>query len=74
MTATTPIAVTGAAGRMGRMLIDMVTGSPAAALVAVTEAPGHPWIGRDLANASAARRSASRWATIRSRRWRWPAR
>ncbi|HBG98202.1 MAG TPA: 4-hydroxy-tetrahydrodipicolinate reductase [Rhodobacteraceae bacterium] len=48
MTATTPIAVTGAAGRMGRMLIDMVTGSPAAALVAVTEAPGHPWIGRDL--------------------------
>jgi 4-hydroxy-tetrahydrodipicolinate reductase len=48
MTATTPIAVAGVSGRMGRILVDTVLASEVAALVAATEAPGHPWIGRDL--------------------------
>lgn len=48
MDATTPIAIAGAAGRMGRMLIDTVLDSEVARLAAVFEAPGHPWIGQDL--------------------------
>jgi 4-hydroxy-tetrahydrodipicolinate reductase len=42
------IAVMGASGRMGRMLIDTITASDKAHLVGVTERPGHDWIGRDL--------------------------
>jgi 4-hydroxy-tetrahydrodipicolinate reductase len=42
------IAVMGASGRMGRMLIDTVMASDKAHLVAVTERPGHDWIGQDL--------------------------
>ncbi|WP_071674339.1 4-hydroxy-tetrahydrodipicolinate reductase [Nioella nitratireducens] len=42
------IAVMGASGRMGQMLIKLVTESPAAHLVAVTERPDHDWAGRDL--------------------------
>ncbi|PWK60053.1 4-hydroxy-tetrahydrodipicolinate reductase [Roseicyclus mahoneyensis] len=45
------IAVMGASGRMGRMLIDTVTASHKAHLVGVTERPGHDWIGRDLGEA-----------------------
>lgn len=45
------IAVMGASGRMGRMLIDTITASDRAHLVAVTERPGHDWIGRDLGEA-----------------------
>jgi len=42
------IAVMGASGRMGRMLVDVVTHSDRATLVGVSERPGHDWIGRDL--------------------------
>ncbi len=42
------IAVMGASGRMGQMLIKLVNDSDAAHLVAVTERPGHDWVGRDL--------------------------
>jgi 4-hydroxy-tetrahydrodipicolinate reductase len=45
------IAVVGAAGRMGRMLVRAVGENPEARLVGVTERPGHPWIGRDLGEA-----------------------
>jgi len=48
MTDSVGIAVMGASGRMGRMLIDAVTASDAAHLVGVTERPGHDWIGQDL--------------------------
>ncbi len=42
------IAVLGASGRMGRMLIDAVRDTPSARISGATERPGHPWIGRDL--------------------------
>jgi len=42
------IAIMGASGRMGQMLIETVTDSDKAVLSGVTERPGHPWIGRDL--------------------------
>ncbi|RVT83304.1 4-hydroxy-tetrahydrodipicolinate reductase [Rhodobacteraceae bacterium CCMM004] len=42
------IVVTGASGRMGRMLIHTVCDSPAARLVGAVEQGGHPWIGRDV--------------------------
>lgn len=45
------IAVMGASGRMGRMLIETITASDRAHLVAVTERPGHKWIGADLGEA-----------------------
>ncbi len=43
-----PIAVMGASGRMGRMLVQAVDASPACKLIGVTERPGSDWIGRDL--------------------------
>ena len=43
--------VTGASGRMGRMLIRTVEASPAARLVAALERPGHDWVGRDVGEA-----------------------
>ena len=43
--------ITGASGRMGRMLIETVRESPAARLVAAVERPGHGWIGHDLGEA-----------------------
>lgn len=43
-----PIAVMGASGRMGRMLVQAVDANPACNLVGVTERPGSDWIGRDL--------------------------
>lgn len=42
------IVVTGASGRMGRMLIETVQDSAKARLVGAVERPGHDWIGKDL--------------------------
>lgn len=42
------IVVTGASGRMGQMLIRMITGSDRARLAGCVEREGHPWIGRDV--------------------------
>ena len=41
------IVVTGASGRMGRMLLRLVAEHPEARLVGAIERPGHDWIGRD---------------------------
>ncbi|NKX45540.1 4-hydroxy-tetrahydrodipicolinate reductase [Roseicyclus persicicus] len=51
------IAVMGASGRMGRMLVETVTASDKAHLVGVTERPGHPWVGRDLGEATGGART-----------------
>jgi 4-hydroxy-tetrahydrodipicolinate reductase len=48
MTDPVEIAVMGASGRMGQMLIQAVTEAPGAVLSGVTERPGHDWIGGDL--------------------------
>ena len=45
---STAIAVMGASGRMGQMLIQQINASDHAHLIAVTERPGHDWVGRDL--------------------------
>ena len=42
------IAVTGASGRMGRMLIENIQIDQRFELCGVTEHPGHDWIGLDL--------------------------
>jgi 4-hydroxy-tetrahydrodipicolinate reductase len=42
------IVVTGASGRMGRMLVQTVSESAEARLAGALERPGHPWIGQDL--------------------------
>jgi len=41
------IVITGASGRMGRMLIGLVAQSGRARLVACVERTGHPWVGQD---------------------------
>ncbi len=51
MTEQPGIVVTGASGRMGRMLIEAVRASDAARLVGAVERPGHEWIGQDLGTA-----------------------
>lgn len=43
--------VTGASGRMGRMLTQLVAASDAARLVGCVEREGHPWVGRDVGEA-----------------------
>ncbi|MGI3169512.1 4-hydroxy-tetrahydrodipicolinate reductase [Pseudooceanicola sp. C21-150M6] len=48
MTDLTRIAVTGASGRMGRMLIETVGQSDRATVTGAIERPGHDWVGRDL--------------------------
>lgn len=48
MTETTGIAVVGASGRMGQMLIAAIEENEAAHISGVTERAGHDWIGRDL--------------------------
>jgi len=48
MTETTGIAVVGASGRMGQMLIAAIKENKAAHISGVTERTGHDWIGRDL--------------------------
>ncbi len=45
------IVVTGASGRMGRMLVQTVRDSERARLSGAVERPGHPWIGCDLGEA-----------------------
>ncbi|MEM9228331.1 MAG: 4-hydroxy-tetrahydrodipicolinate reductase [Pseudomonadota bacterium] len=45
------MAVLGAAGRMGQMLIRAVTEHQGATLSGVTERPGHDWVGADLGEA-----------------------
>ncbi len=42
------IAVIGASGRMGQMLINTIEASDKAVLAGVTDRAGHDWIGRDL--------------------------
>ncbi len=44
----TGIVITGASGRMGQMLVQVVGAHPQARLVGAVERPGHPWIGQDL--------------------------
>ena len=51
MTDLPGVVITGASGRMGRMLIETVQDSPSARLVAALERSGHDWIGRDLGEA-----------------------
>ena len=46
------IVVTGASGRMGRMLVKAVTESGKARLSACLERPGHDWIGQDIGTAT----------------------
>lgn len=48
MTDTPGIVITGASGRMGRMLIETVAASAACHLVGALEQPGHDWIGQDV--------------------------
>lgn len=48
MTQTTGIAVVGASGRMGQMLIAAIEENDAAHISGVTERAGHDWIGQDL--------------------------
>lgn len=45
------IVINGASGRMGQMLVKLVSESPAARLVGVLERPGHEWVGRDIGEA-----------------------
>ncbi|MEM7439248.1 MAG: 4-hydroxy-tetrahydrodipicolinate reductase [Pseudomonadota bacterium] len=47
----TAIAIVGASGRMGQMLIRTVQDSDQAVVAGATEAPGHPWVGQDLGQA-----------------------
>ena len=51
MTHIPGIVITGASGRMGRMLIKTVTDSDQAHLVGVVERKGHDWIGQDVGEA-----------------------
>lgn len=48
MTDLPGIAVTGASGRMGQMLINTIAASDRAKLIGALEVPGHPWVGQDL--------------------------
>lgn len=45
------IVVTGASGRMGQMLVRLISASDRARLVGAVERPGNAWIGRDLGEA-----------------------
>jgi 4-hydroxy-tetrahydrodipicolinate reductase len=48
MSDATQIAIVGASGRMGQMLIKAVNDSDRAVLSGVTERAGHAWVGQDL--------------------------
>ena len=48
MTTLPGIVVTGASGRMGRMLIDVINKSDRATLVGAIERSGHDWVGQDV--------------------------
>ena len=45
------IVVTGASGRMGQMLVRVVSESDRARLVGAVERKGHDWVGRDIGTA-----------------------
>lgn len=45
------IVVTGASGRMGRVLLRLLAADPRCRLVGAVEREGHPWIGRDAGEA-----------------------
>lgn len=51
MTNLPGIVVTGASGRMGQMLVRMISGSDKARLVGCVERAGHGWVGRDIGEA-----------------------
>lgn len=51
MTDPLRIVIPGCSGRMGRMLVREVLDAPGAVLHAVTERPGHDWIGQDIGEA-----------------------
>lgn len=51
MSDTPGVVVTGAAGRMGQMLVRVVQASDKVRLVGVVEREGHEWIGRDVGEA-----------------------
>lgn len=46
------LVVMGGSGRMGRMLCSLIEASDDLHLAAVTEAPGHPWVGQDFGSAT----------------------
>ncbi len=46
------IAVMGASGRMGQMLVEVIGESDLAVLCAAVERPGHSWIGQDVGTAA----------------------
>ena len=48
MSEKTQVAVVGASGKMGQMLIKAVAENPDTVLSGVTERAGHDWIGKDL--------------------------
>lgn len=48
MSPTPGIVVNGVSGRMGRMLVQVLSGNARARLLGALERPGHPWIGKDL--------------------------
>jgi 4-hydroxy-tetrahydrodipicolinate reductase len=48
MTTLPGIVVTGASGRMGQMLVRLISASDKARLVGCVERSGHPWIGQDI--------------------------
>lgn len=51
MTDLPGIVITGASGRMGQMLVRMISGSGKARLVGCVERAGHEWVGRDIGTA-----------------------
>ncbi len=51
MTEQPGIVITGAAGRMGRMLVQAVAGNGRARLAGAVVRPGHPWVGQDVGTA-----------------------
>ncbi|MFD2739725.1 4-hydroxy-tetrahydrodipicolinate reductase [Sulfitobacter aestuarii] len=51
MTQTPGIAITGASGRMGQMLIRQVSESDRLHLSGAIDQPGHPWVGQDVGTA-----------------------
>ncbi len=55
MTHNPGIVVTGASGRMGQMLVRLVSQSERANLVGVVERAGHAWVGQDIGTAMGGR-------------------
>ncbi len=51
MGAAPGIVITGVSGRMGRMLVDVISTNPACTLIGAVEREGHDWVGRDVGEA-----------------------